>query len=117
MTQHLPLEPATSAQIPLQVVAALGLLYREVGLALLPGVGVILAMLWANRAIAQRTFKRQSGLLVARDQRVKHVRELLGAIKPSRSRCSINDTLICDDTVVNDSSSPTSTTLYGFSPF
>ena len=43
---------------PLQVVAALGLLYREVGAALLPGVGVVGLMLVANKWIAQQTYRR-----------------------------------------------------------
>ena len=67
---------------PLQVVAALVLLWREVGIAVLPGIAVIAAMLAANRAIAQRTFQRQAGLLKARDARVKLVREMLVNMKP-----------------------------------
>ena len=66
---------------PLQVIAALALLYREVGIALLPGVAVIGAMLCANRWIAGRTFACQQSLLAARDARVRLVRELFGAIK------------------------------------
>ena len=66
---------------PLQVVAALCLLYREVGMALLPGVCVVLAMLAANKRIAAATFLRQAGLLRARDARVALVRELLASIK------------------------------------
>ena len=53
---------------PLQVLAALGLLYSEVGLRpLLPGLAVVLGMLLANRAIATATFRCQQVLLVARD--------------------------------------------------
>ena len=66
---------------PLQVLVALALLYREVGAALLPGFGVILLMLAANKWIAQQTYKCQAGLLRARDGRVKLVRELLTCIK------------------------------------
>lgn len=68
---------------PLQVVAALTLLYVEVGLlALLPGVGVVALMLLTNKWIAQRTFAVQETLLRCRDVRVRLVRELLLAIKP-----------------------------------
>ena len=67
---------------PLQVVAALGLLYSEVGvLPLLPAVVVVLAMLLANKSIAAATFRCQQGLLASRDLRVRRVRETLGAIK------------------------------------
>ena len=65
----------------LQVVVSLVLLYREVGLAMLPGIGVIGGMLLANKLIAQRTFRCQEGLLHIRDSRVRLVRELLANIK------------------------------------
>lgn len=60
---------------------ALGLLYREVGVALLPGVAVVGLMLAANRMIARRTYARQAVLLAARDGRVRLMRELLASIK------------------------------------
>ena len=51
---------------PLQVVVALGLLYAEVGVALLPGVAVVGLMLAANKWIAKQTFFCQVSVTATR---------------------------------------------------
>ena len=66
---------------PLQVLAGLAILHREVGSSLLPGLVLIAAMLGSNKAIAARTYRRQQELLRQRDARTRLVRELLGCIK------------------------------------
>ena len=66
---------------PLQIVAALALLFNEVGVALLPGVALIALMLATNKRIAQRTFRKQAELLGIRDRRMRLVREVVSNIK------------------------------------
>ena len=66
---------------PLQVCAALVLLYREIGISLLPGLALIGAMLAANKRIAAATFRCQQALLRTRDERGRLMRELISGMK------------------------------------
>ena len=66
---------------PLQVMAAVCLLLRELGAAVIPGVTLIAVMLQLNKKIVSASFRCQQLLIGVRDERAAQTRELLVAMR------------------------------------
>eukprot|EP00965_Chrysotila_dentata_P110803 3661814-Pleurochrysis_carterae.AAC.1 len=64
-----------------RLLAAIFLLWQEIGPSVFPGLAVIFAVLHINKRIAAATFRLQQKLLKLRDERAKLVRETLSGIK------------------------------------
>ena len=68
--------------LPVQVALALWLLFREVGWALLAGLGVVLLLIPVNAAITRRISRVSRDIMAAKDQRLSLINELLANIRP-----------------------------------
>ncbi|OWA54554.1 Multidrug resistance-associated protein 7 [Hypsibius exemplaris] len=67
--------------LPLEIVIALYLLYLQVGVAFLGGIGVMLVMLGMNQLLAKRIMHYEEGKQAASDARVKIVQDILNCIR------------------------------------
>ncbi|KAH9492912.1 Multidrug resistance-associated protein 7 [Bulinus truncatus] len=67
--------------LPFQIIVSLVLLYQQVGLAFLAGVGFALILIPINRSIAIKIGELSTEMMAHKDERVKFTNELLHGIK------------------------------------
>lgn len=70
--------------LPVQVGIALWLLYREVGLALLAGLGVVVVLIPVNGLITRAIGRVSRRMMTAKDERLSLLGELLRNLRPVR---------------------------------
>ena len=70
--------------LPVQVGIALWLLYREVGLALLAGLGVMVVLIPVNGLITRAIGRVSRKMMTAKDERISLLSELLRNLRPLR---------------------------------
>ncbi|VDP01012.1 unnamed protein product [Soboliphyme baturini] len=73
--------------LPLQIFAALYLLYRELGVSFVGGVGVAVAFIPLNHVIAVKIGRLSTNMLVMKDRRIRLMTEILFSIRAIKFCC------------------------------